>query len=312
MSNNSAFYSSYQHTIAGKVSCAGIGLHSGKQVKMVLYPADADTGIQFVRLDVDEEKSVVAANYLNVSKTTLGTTITNEYGVSVNTVEHLTAALWGMGIDNVIISLDAAEVPIMDGSSEPFVFLLECAGTKTLPTRRNAIEVIKPISVKEGNSTASITPYDGFMLDIAIEYAGSVIPTQRAIYDFSKQNFKNALCRARTFGFASEVEQLQAAGLARGGSLDNAIVVGEDSILNPNGLRFTDEFVRHKALDCVGDYFLSGFYIRGAVKTSRPGHGINNKLLRTLLADKSAWRFASSAAQVGHNVYVQNSNFAAA
>ena len=289
------FHSAYQTTIAGKISCSGKGLHSGKTVKMTLYPAEANSGIQFIRLDETEEKSVVSANYTNVSNTMLGTTITNEYGVSVSTIEHLMAAFWGMGVDNVIVALDAPEVPIMDGSSEPFIFLLECTGITQLQVRREILEVLQPVTVTEGNSTITLLPYDGFKLDISIDYASSVIPKQSASYNFETQNFKNALCRARTFGFASDVEKLQAKGLALGGSLDNAIVIGNDSVLNAEGLRFDDEFVRHKALDLVGDFFLSGIRIRGAVVANRPGHGINNKLLHTLLADRSAWRHASSA-----------------
>jgi UDP-3-O-[3-hydroxymyristoyl] N-acetylglucosamine deacetylase len=295
MANNSPFYSAYQTTLAGSVTCSGIGLHSGKPVRMTLHPADADTGIQFVRLDVPEEKSVVAAYYLNVSDTMLGTTVTNEHGVSVSTIEHLTAAIWGLGLDNVIISLDGPEVPIMDGSSEPFVFLIECAGIKTLESHRDMLEVLKKVTVTQGESSATIRPYDGFALNITIEYPNTAIPRQKAEYDFTNQSFKHALCRARTFGFAADVEKLQARGLARGGSLDNAIVIGDKDILNEEGLRYGDEFVRHKALDCVGDYFLSGLRIRGAVSTVRPGHSINNKLLRALLADRSAWRLTTRA-----------------
>lgn len=309
MLENSYSNSSYQTTIAGKISCSGIGLHSGQSVQMKLYPAEAGTGIQFVRLDVEEEKSVVAANYLNVTGTMLGTTISNEYGVSVSTIEHLMAALWGMEIDNVIIAIDGAEVPIMDGSSEPFVFLLECAGVKKLGKHRDIIEVTETITVKDGGSTASISPLDGFSLDISIDYPNTVIPRQQAFYDFSRQSFKNALCRARTFGFATDVEKLQAQGLARGGSLDNAIVISDKAILNEGGLRYNDEFVRHKALDCVGDFFLSGLRIRGAVSTNRPGHSINNKLLLALFANRDAWRLASSSKQK-NTVFVPSHQFA--
>ena len=292
----SLFHSAYQTTLAGRISCSGQGLHSGKTVRMTLYPAEADTGIQFVRLDEAEEKSVIAARYTQVTNTMLGTTLTNEYGVSVSTIEHLMAALWGMGVDNVIVALDAPEVPIMDGSSEPFVFLLECAGVKKLSQRRDTLEVIKNIRVTEGNSSISLTPFDGFRVDITIDYPGTVIPKQHAVYDFGTQDFKNALCRARTFGFASDVEKLQAKGLALGGSLNNAIVIGETAVINKEGLRFNDEFVRHKALDLVGDFFLSGLRMRGAVTAERPGHGINNKVLHALFADRCAWRLASSAA----------------
>lgn len=295
MSDTSYFHSHHQTTIAGEISCSGIALHSGEKVDMRLYPAEANTGIQFVRLDVEEKKSVVPANYLNVTGTMLGTTISNEYGIGVSTVEHVMAALWGMGIDNVIIAISGSEVPIMDGSSEPFVFLLECAGVKKLNEPRNILEVISTITVKDGDCVSTISPFDGFRLDIAIDYPNTVIPRQKAIYDFSNDSFKNALSRARTFGFVADVEKLQAMGLARGGSLDNAIVLNDTSILNKEGLRYDDEFVRHKALDCVGDFFLSGFRIRGAISTSKPGHGINNKLLRKLFADRDAWRLTSSS-----------------
>ena len=282
MLNKNAFTSSFQTTLAGSVTCSGVGLHTGKAVHLTLSPAESDTGIQFIRLDVAEEVSVIPAYYLNVADTTLGTTLKNEYGTTVSTVEHLMAAIWGLGVDNVTVTLDGPEVPIMDGSSEPFVFLIECAGVKTLPAHRDTIEVLKRVTVKEGESSASIRPFDGFALNIAIEYPGTAIPRQQAFYDFSAQSFKHALCRARTFGFASDVEKLRQMGLARGGSLENAIVVGDASVLNEEGLRSPDEFVRHKALDCVGDYFLSGARIRGAVSTVRPGHGINNKLMRAL------------------------------
>lgn len=293
MHNASAFHSAHQTTLAGSVSCSGIGVHTGKTVHMSLHPAEADTGIQFVRLDMPDDKATVRAFYLGVTDTMLGTTITNEQGVSVHTVEHLMAALWGMGVDNAIVTLSGAEVPIMDGSSEPFVFLIECAGVKTLPDYRDTLEVLKKVTVQEGASTATIRPYDGFSLDITIEFPHPSIPRQRATYDFASQSFRHALCRARTFGFASDVEKLRARGLALGGSLDNAVVIGEQGVLNEGGLRYNDEFIRHKALDCVGDYFLTGVRLRGAVTTVRPGHGINNKLLRALLADRSAWRLAS-------------------
>lgn len=289
------FNSIHQTTIAGVVSCSGIGLHSGAKAHMTLHPAEADTGIRFIRLDVEEEKSFVHAYYLNVSETMLGTTLTNEFGTSVNTVEHLLAALWGLGIDNVNIVIDGPEVPIMDGSSEPFVFLLECAGVKSLDAYRDTIEVLKKVSVKDGSSVATIRPFDGFALDIEIDYPHALIPRQKTTYDFRETSFKQVLSRARTFGFARDVEKLQKIGLARGGSLDNAIVLGDTSILNEEGLRFNDEFLRHKALDCVGDFALAGLRMRGAVSTFKPGHSINNKLLRALFADRSAWRLVSTA-----------------
>lgn len=295
MTHGSPFHSAFQTTIAGAVTCSGIGVHTGQTVNLTLHPAEADTGIQFIRLDVPENKSTVRAFYLDVTDTMLGTTITNEYGVSVSTVEHLMAALWGMGVDNAVVTLTGPEVPIMDGSSEPFVFLIECAGIRQLDAHRDTLEVLKKVSVQDGASAATIRPYDGFALDITIEFPHAAIPRQRAVYDFTRQSFRHALCRARTFGFARDVEMLRARGLARGGSLDNAVVIGDDGILNEGGLRYNDEFIRHKALDCVGDYFLTGMRLRGMISTTRPGHGINNRLLRALLADRSAWRLTSRA-----------------
>lgn len=292
----SHFNSLYQTTIAGTVACSGVGLHTGKKVNMTMHPAEADTGIRFIRLDIEEEKSFVQGYYLNVSETTLGTTLKNEFGVTVSTVEHLTAALWGMGVDNVNIVLDGPEVPIMDGSSEPFVFLIECAGIKTLDSYRDTVEVLKTVTVKEGASMAAIRPFDGFALDIEIDYDHSVIERAHATYDFREMAFKQLLSRARTFGFERDVEKMQSMGLARGGSLSNAIVVGDQKILNAEGLRFDDEFIRHKALDCVGDFFLAGARLRGMVTTHKPGHGINNKLLRALFADRSAWRMVNTSA----------------
>jgi UDP-3-O-[3-hydroxymyristoyl] N-acetylglucosamine deacetylase len=291
----SQFNSSYQTTFAGTVACAGVGLHTGKKVNMTMHPAEADTGIRFIRLDIEEEKSFVQGYYLNVSETTLGTTLKNEFGTTVSTVEHLTAALWGMGVDNVNIVLDGPEVPIMDGSSEPFVFLIECAGIKTLAAYRDTVEVMKAVTVREGSSIATIRPLDGFALDIEIDYNSAVIERARTTYDFREITFKQLLSRARTFGFERDVEKLQSMGLARGGSLSNAIVIGEDAILNAEGLRFDDEFIRHKALDCVGDFFLAGVRLRGLVTAYKPGHGINNKLLRALFDDRSAWRVVNTS-----------------
>ncbi len=289
------FHSAFQTTLAGVVSCFGVGLHTGRNVRLSLHPAEADTGIRFIRMDVEEEKSFIDVHYLNVTETMLGTSLANAHGTSVSTVEHLLAALWGMGVDNVNIVLDGPEVPIMDGSSEPFVFLIECAGIKQLEACRDTVEVLRKITVKEGDSIASIRPFDGFLLDIEIDYAHRAIHRMRKSYDFRETSFKSMLSRARTFGFAADVQKLQGMGLAQGGSLDNAIVVGDHSVLNVEGLRFSDEFIRHKALDCVGDYFLSGARLRGAVTTYKPGHSINNKLLRALFADRSAWRLTSAA-----------------
>jgi len=282
-----------QTTLSHKVSCSGIGLHSGSQVNMVIYPGAADTGIVFRRLDVIPEHALVPARYDAVCETRLGTTIRNRHGVMVSTVEHLMAAFWGVGIDNALVELDGPEVPIMDGSSEPFVFMLECARVIDLSAPRRTLRVLKPIEVRDGDCVARIEPNrdgdEGCTISIEIQFDSKLIDRQSSYYDFRETTFKKSLSRARTFGFEHEVEALRAAGLALGGSLENAIVVGKDRILNEEGLRYTDEFVRHKALDCVGDLFLGGVRMDARFTFLRPGHAINNKLLRALFADESAY-----------------------
>lgn len=287
-----------QHTIAAPVSCAGVSLHTGDMVDMLIKPAAENTGIVFVRRDVEEGRNRVPANYDRVTETTLGTTIANEHGVTVSTIEHVMAALWGAGIDNATIELDGPEVPIMDGSSEPFIFLIDCAGRSEQNAAKRVIEVLKPITVQEKDSTATLSPSEGFVLDITIDFPHKLINRQQATYDFTETSFKQALCRARTFGFARDVEKMRSMGLALGGSLHNAIVLADEGVLNEGGLRYNDEFVRHKALDCVGDYFLAGGAIQGNVETLRPGHGINNKLLRALFADPSNYRIIEAEVTV--------------
>lgn len=279
-----------QHTVAAEVSCVGVSLHSGDMVNMVIRPAAANTGIVFIRKDIEGSSNIIPATFDAVTETTLGTTIANKHGVSVSTIEHLMAAIWGAGIDNARIEMDGPEVPIMDGSSEPFIFLLECAGRVQQRAERKRIEILKEIRVEEGKSVASIRPAEGFAIELEIAFNHKLIASQKARYDFSETTFKQSLARARTFGFASDVERMRSMGLALGGSLHNAIVIGEEDILNEGGLRYADEFVRHKALDCIGDYFLAGALLQGEVSTSRPGHGINNKLLRAIFADESNYR----------------------
>lgn len=279
-----------QHTVAAEVSCVGVSLHSGDMVNMVIRPAGPNTGIVFVRKDIESSHNVVAATFDAVRETTLGTTIANAHGVSISTIEHLMAAIWGAGIDNARIEMDGPEVPIMDGSSEPFTFLLECAGRVQQRATRRVVQVLKEIRVEEGASVAVVKPSDDFVLEVEIAFNHPLIATQKARYDFSETTFKQSLARARTFGFERDVEKMRSMGLALGGSLHNAIVIGEDEILNEGGLRYADEFVRHKALDCVGDYFLAGAMLQAEVITRRPGHGINNKLLRAVFADASNYR----------------------
>lgn len=289
-----------QTTIFSSVDMSGIGLHSGSTVTMRLLPAAADTGVTFRRLDVEPLHSMLAARYDAVCDTRLGTTIANAHGVTISTIEHLMAALWGAGIDNVLVELDAPEVPIMDGSSAPFSEILQKAGVVRLAKPKRVLRVLKTVEVRDGESVARISPNlegeEGLVMHIQVEYASAVIGRQQATYDFRESSFSETLSRARTFGFEYEVEAMQSAGLALGGSLDNAIVVGEHSVLNAEGLRYEDEFVRHKALDCVGDLFLAGVRMDAVCHFTRPGHSINNALLRALMADASAYEIVTSEA----------------
>lgn len=290
-----------QHTLANKVSCIGVGLHSGSNVNLSLNPAPANSGIVFRRLDVPKAVSRVAARYNAVSDTRLGTTIRNDSGTSVSTIEHLMAALWGTGVDNAIVELNGPEVPIMDGSSEPFVFMIECAGLKEQASPRRILRVLKPVEIREGGSFARAAPNaegdEGCLLDIEIEYSNTLIPHQFARYDFREVTFKQSVSRARTFGFEHEIGALREQGLALGGSLDNAVVVGKNRILNKEGLRYRDEFLRHKALDCLGDLFLSGYRFDGHFTFARPGHALNNALLEALLSDRSAYALVRADAE---------------
>lgn len=293
----------FQHTVAAEVSCVGVALHTGDMVNMTIRPGAANTGIVFVRKDV-AANNVVPARFDAVMETTLGTTISNSAGVTVSTIEHVMAALWGAGIDNARIELDGAEVPIMDGSSEPFIFLLDCAGRVQQRATRRVIEVLREVTVEEGASRATLSPADGFVLDVEIAFKHPMIATQKATYDFTDTTFKQALSRARTFGFARDVEKMRSMGLALGGSLHNAIVLGEEDIMNEGGLRYADEFVRHKALDCVGDFYLAQGHLQGRITTSKPGHGINNKLLRALFSNPANYRIVSEEEEVNAPAHI--------
>jgi len=275
-----------QRTIKRPINCTGIGLHSGARVAMTLAPAEPDTGIRFVRTDLADAE--VPAQWDRVVDTRMCTMI-GEDGVSVGTVEHLLAALAGVGIDNLVVRLDGPEVPIMDGSAAPFVFLVECAGIAEQARPRRAIRVLKPVSVRGDRWSASLEPADGFSLDLEIDFDSSVIARQAMDVSLVNGTFKKELSRARTFGFLNEVEALRAAGLARGGSLDNAVVVNGDQVLNEDGLRYDDEFVRHKLLDAVGDLYLAGGPIVGRFQGVCSGHAGNNALLHALFADEDAW-----------------------
>ena len=278
-----------QRTLKDSVRATGIGMHSGAKVYMTLRPAPANTGIVFRRLDLPEPVDV-PASALNVTETNLGTTLEHG-GARVATVEHLLSALAGLGIDNLFVDLTAAEVPIMDGSAAPFVFLLQSAGIEELTAPKRFIRILSPVEVREGDKWARLEPYDGFRVNFEIDYDHPVLQKQRqsASLDFSTTAFLKEISRARTFGFLKDVEYLRANELALGGSLDNAIVMDEYRVLNEDGLRFQDEFVRHKVLDAVGDLYLLGCCLIGEFTGFKSGHRLNNLLLRALLEQSDAY-----------------------
>jgi UDP-3-O-[3-hydroxymyristoyl] N-acetylglucosamine deacetylase len=284
-----------QKTIASKISCSGIGIHSGKNTSITFLPASCDSGIIFKRVDVKDKNQIIKANYQNVVETKLGTTIANSDGIKVLTIEHLMAAICGCGIDNLIIEITEEEIPIMDGSSEPFVFLIECAGIISQEKPKKIIEIIKKISIEEDGKIIEVEPSQNLIIDLKIDFNHSQIKQEQFIFDSKSSSFKNDICRARTFGFKKEIEQLRRIGLACGGSLENAILVDDDKIINESGLRYEDEFVKHKMLDFIGDIYLAGFQVLGKFKVLKCGHSINNKFLQKLFANQDCWRevFAS-------------------
>ncbi len=254
-----------------------------------MHPADVNSGVTFVRADLPEDRSVIAARWDRVCDTTLCTVIGNRHGASVGTVEHLMAALRGCGVDNALIELDGPEVPIMDGSAAPFVFLIESAGVTSQAAIRRAIRILKPVEVREGDKLARLAPGPGFSFSFEIDFPSQAVSRQKGRIRLANGAFKSDLASARTFGFLKDVEGLRARGLARGGSLDNAIVINGDRIMNEDGLRFEDEFVRHKILDSIGDLYLAGAPILGHFHGARSGHTLNNALLRALFEDELSW-----------------------
>ena len=278
-----------QRTLKEPIRSTGIGLHTGRKVHMVLRPAPANTGIVFRRTDLDPAVDI-PARATNVTETTLGTTLAAG-DVGVSTVEHLMSALAGLGIDNLFVELTAGEVPIMDGSAGPFVFLIQSAGIELQNAAKRFVRVNRPVEVKEGDKWARFMPHEGFRVNFEIEFDHPVFHrhAQRAAMDFSTTTFLKEVSRARTFGFMRDMEYLRGRNLALGGTLDNAIVLDDYRILNEDGLRFEDEFVRHKILDAIGDLYLLGHSLIGEYTAYKSGHGLNNRLLRALLADATAW-----------------------
>lgn len=281
-----------QHTLNTSITFHGVGLHSGHNVTMVVKPAAADHGIVFVRTDVTDRDNVVPALWNAVVDTRLCTVIGNQDKVTVGTIEHLMAALRGCGVDNVLIEINGPEVPVMDGSSAPFVAMIDSVGTQEQAAPRRAIRVLKEIIIEEDGKRVRLSPARGSVFGGQIEFANAVIGKQYFETALVNGNFRHDLSEARTFGFLKDVEALRAAGLARGGSLDNAIVLDEGRVMNEEGLRFHNEFIRHKLLDAVGDLFLAGGPILGAYEGFRASHDLNNKIVRKLFATPGAWEMA--------------------
>ena len=282
-----------QRTLKNVIGATGVGLHTGEKVCLTLRPAAVNTGIVFRRIDL---KPVVDVEAIldNVSSTRMSTTLERD-GARISTVEHLMSAFAGLGIDNVFVDLTAAEVPIMDGSAGPFVFLIESAGIEEQRAPKQFIRIKQSVEICDGDKWAKFDPYDGFKVDLTIDFDHPAVQSskQHASIDFLESSFIKDVSRARTFGFLDEVEALQEAGLARGGSLDNAIVMDAFHILNDEGLRYRDEFVKHKILDAVGDLYLLGHLLVGAFSAHKSGHSMNNRLLRRLLETESAWEYVS-------------------
>lgn len=288
-----------QHTLSGSASFAGVGVHTGRSVRALIRPAPVDTGIVFVRTDVVGRDNRVGVSPEAVAATALNTEIVNTSGVGVATIEHLMAAFAALAVDNAIVELDGPELPIMDGSAAPFVALIDKAGRRTQEAPRRYIEIIEPVEVVQGPKRAALSPLAHgapvLEVDYEIDFASRAIGRQRLRLTVDEASFRDELAAARTFGFVHEVEALRARGLALGGSLDNAIVVEGDRVLNPEGLRYVDEFVRHKALDAIGDLYVLGAPVIGRFEGRFAGHGINNTLVRELAARPEAWRLRTFA-----------------
>lgn len=282
-----------QRTLKNVIRATGVGLHTGEKVQLTLRPAHPGTGIVFRRVDLDPPVEIKADPYA-VHDTRLSSCLEKD-GARVQTVEHLMSALAGLGVDNVRIDVSAPEVPIMDGSAGPFVFLLQSAGIEEQDAAKTFIRILEPVEVRDGDKWVRFDPYNGFRVELAIEYAHPVFDAsaQTVVVDFAATSYVKEVARARTFGFMQDVESMRAQGLALGGSLDNAIVMDEYRILNSDGLRYDNEFVKHKVLDAIGDLYLLGHPLIGAFSGHKSGHAMNNRLLRRLLEQKGAWEYAT-------------------
>jgi UDP-3-O-[3-hydroxymyristoyl] N-acetylglucosamine deacetylase len=298
-----------QTTIRDRAVISGFGVHSNAPVSVVLHPADANSGIVFLRTGLSGGRErLIEAKWSNVSQTELCTVLSDSSQASISTVEHLLAALSGLGVDNVMIEIDGPEAPIMDGSAADFVAAIDQAGVVSQARPRRHLKVLKPVRVEHGRGFAELRPADkGFHLDIEIDFASAAIGRQRRAFEVDPANFRSEIARARTFGFVSDVERLWKMGFALGSSLDNCVALDGERILNPEGLRYADEFVRHKALDSIGDLSLAGAPIIGGYRSYMPGHKMNFLALSALFADRSAYEFVEAeprrefaSARAGH------------
>jgi UDP-3-O-[3-hydroxymyristoyl] N-acetylglucosamine deacetylase len=282
-----------QRTLKALTRVTGVGLHTGQKIRMVLRPAQPDTGVVFRRVDL-EPVADIRAHAEAVGETRLSSCLV-QGEARVYTVEHLMSALSGLGIDNVFVDLDGPEVPIMDGSAAPFAFLIQAAGIEEQPAPKRFVRIRKPVEVTDGDKWARLEPFDGYKLSFSIVFDHPVIErsNQSVTVDFAKTSYLKEIARARTFGFMQDVEQLREDGLALGGGLDNAVVLDEYRVLNADGLRFGDEFIRHKVLDAIGDLYLMGHPLLGAFSAHKSGHALNNRLLRELILRQDAWELVS-------------------
>lgn len=287
-----------QRTLARSVSVTGVGLHSGERVVLTLHPAAENSGIAFRRTDLpDGQNGIIALNPYLINDTRLSSTVVTESGVRIGTIEHIMSALAAYGVDNVLIELNAPEIPIMDGSSLPFIYLLQDAGIVDQKADKRFLKILKEVSVSENGKWVKFLPYDGFKVRLTIEFDHPVFNRSSPTFeiDFAGQSYCEEIARARTFGFMQEVEMMRAHNLGLGGNLSNAIVIDDTDVLNPEGLRYPDEFVRHKILDAIGDLYIVGHPVIGAFEGYKSGHAINNALLRAVLADQDSYEWVSFA-----------------
>ena len=301
--SNSVLSNSNQHTIKRSISCRGVGLHSGVVVNLSFSPADPNTGILFVYNKPGYEKEIIKGSYQNVVSTKLSTNLGKEGNVIISTVEHLMSAFHGCGVDNLVVEVDGPEIPIMDGSANAFASLIEYAGIEAQSQKRKVIKINKAIEIKDNDSFIRMEPSnsDDLVINFAIEYKDLLIKKQSYRYSLINDDFKDDICNARTYGFESDVNKLREAGFAKGGSLENAIVVSGNRVLNKGGLRYKDEFVRHKILDLLGDLYLSGYRISANVFAEKSGHSLNNQLVHEIFKQRSCWNFQEESFERPHN-----------